>query len=577
MAFRPIPGAGRGPGLRRQLALLLALAVAPALLLAVAFGARSYALATDRADRQFLRAAAGEAREIREILVGARAALQVVAGALEGGGPGAEGCAAALSAAAAQDEVFALAFAADARGRLLCASDRTAASLGFRLEGELSALAESGGPRLDFVTLGDSETGARAAAALASLPLPAGGDGAPTGFLGLVAPLERLRGDGGEGPPVARDLPPLRHAVVDSAGMVMLEGASGGWGWLPAAEALRPALSEAARLVRATSTGGEDWVYAATPLWEGRAWRLSGAPRDALHAPALSRAAAPIAAPVLMLLLAVAMAYFGIDRLVVRHVVHLARLTRAYGRGRLSLRPSGLERAPAELAELGAEMGRMAGGLQQREEQLREAAETNRVLLREVHHRVKNNLQMIVSLLNLQARRAQRPEERGALDALRARVMAVAAVHGAIYAAERLDRAPLAALTRRVAEPPADLGGREGPELTLELEEIEETPERATPFALLVNEAVTNAVKYAATADGGRAQARVELAPRAEGGWRLRVENDVAGPVPEAAPDSVGARLMEGFARQIGGRLTRDTSGGRFRVTLEADAAGPGG
>jgi two-component sensor histidine kinase len=319
------------------------------------------------------------------------------------------------------------------------------------------------------------------------------------------------------------------------------------------------------------AAGGETWLYAVAPLWPGRAWMLVGAERDALYAGALRGAAAPIIAPFLMLPVAVAMAYFALNRLVVRHVVYLARLTRAYGAGRLRLRPRGLANAPRELAMLADDLARMAERLEDRQEALVRAAENNRFLLREVHHRVKNNLQMIVSLLNLQAGRARTDGEREGLDRIRARVMAVAAVHGAIYASDAMDRVPLDALIRRVAEAQGGMPAGAGrPRLSLDLDPVEDTPERATPLALLANEALTNAIKYAAAEDGNPPRIEVALRARPEGGYAFSVANDVTAEVDATDEGAVGARLIDGFARQIGASLQRRTLDGRFRLDLVA-------
>jgi HAMP domain-containing protein len=114
------------------------------------------------------------------------------------------------------------------------------------------------------------------------------------------------------------------------------------------------------------------------------------------------------------------------EALVMNWLTYLERLSRAYARGRYSLRPRRLQDAPAEFQALGQAVEEMASAVEHRDQALREALDEQTVLLREVHHRVKNNLQIVGSLLSLQAQRSDDPAAREALlDAL-VRVDAIA-------------------------------------------------------------------------------------------------------------------------------------------------------
>jgi two-component sensor histidine kinase len=114
------------------------------------------------------------------------------------------------------------------------------------------------------------------------------------------------------------------------------------------------------------------------------------------------------------------------EALVMNWLTYLERLSRAYARGRYSLRPRRLQEAPAEFRALGQAVEEMASAVEHRDQALRDALDEQTVLLREVHHRVKNNLQIVGSLLSLQVQRSVDPAARGALlDAL-VRVDAIA-------------------------------------------------------------------------------------------------------------------------------------------------------
>jgi two-component sensor histidine kinase len=216
----------------------------------------------------------------------------------------------------------------------------------------------------------------------------------------------------------------------------------------------------------------------------------------------------------------------------------------------------------------------MAERLQRRQDELREAAEANRALLLEVYHRVKNNLQMIASLLNLQSRRALNPIEREALERIQTRVYSLSLVHERLYHARNLDQAPLDSLVEAIARHLAE-SSREAeprrPVLNLDLDAIVASPDNATPVALFLNEAMTNAVKYAWRSEGRPA---IDVSLKAAGkGFVLSVANDAEETRPQGDHDwSLGLRLMRGFARQLRAAMRRERRDGRHVVTLDVSA-----
>src|SRR5690606_40276830 len=83
---------------------------------------------------------------------------------------------------------------------------------------------------------------------------------------------------------------------------------------------------------------------------------------------------------------------------------------------------------------------------------MRDALERQKNLILEIHHRVKNNLQMVTSLINIQLRRAKSADEREALRFLEDRVQSLAVVHQHLYGSEELDRIPMDELVRDICE-----------------------------------------------------------------------------------------------------------------------------
>jgi two-component sensor histidine kinase len=183
-------------------------------------------------------------------------------------------------------------------------------------------------------------------------------------------------------------------------------------------------------------------------------------------------------------------------------------------------------------------------------------------LLKEIHHRVKNNLQVVMSLLNSQAASLA---DKAALSAIREsqhRVQAMALIHQKLYQSEGLARIPMQAYIKELVAYLRDSYRLSQPvRFRLEVESIEIDVTQAVPLGLILNEAVTNACKYAFP--GGRAgTVNISLCrvPGVEpGAYQLRIEDDGVG-LPEgfdpARSRSLGMTLMHGFSRQLKGKLT---------------------
>lgn len=212
---------------------------------------------------------------------------------------------------------------------------------------------------------------------------------------------------------------------------------------------------------------------------------------------------------------------------------------------------------------------------------LERALEEKTVLLNEVHHRVKNNLQVVSSLLNMQARRAP-PEVKHALEESQARVTAMALIHQMLYEGHvfahvvlgpYLDR--LCALLRQ-----SHFGHRDKVELALSADEqpVSVDLQRAVPCGLLVNELVTNAIKHAFP--GGR-QGRIEVRLRrlADGRGEIVVADNGVGLPQGVAPGvtrSLGFQLIPALAEQLESVIDIDCSNGtRFTISFPISEGEP--
>lgn len=188
--------------------------------------------------------------------------------------------------------------------------------------------------------------------------------------------------------------------------------------------------------------------------------------------------------------------------------------------------------------------------LRQRAELLRR----NETLLAEVNHRTKNNLQLISSLIQLQQRRATHAETRSALLDISARISSVASVHEKLYRADEAEAVDAGVYIQGVI----DGAGATAPRVTfsLQAQPVPLTLDQATPLALIANEMITNALKYAYP--GGMAGAVEVSLTTAQGQVCLRVRDYGPG-LPEGFDHrkgrSLGMTIMRSLARQLAGTL----------------------
>lgn len=204
------------------------------------------------------------------------------------------------------------------------------------------------------------------------------------------------------------------------------------------------------------------------------------------------------------------------------------------------------------------------------EADLRRSLAEKEVLLREVHHRVKNNLQVVSSVLALQAHDVCDARALERFQESQDRIHALVFVHDLLYSSRnvgKIDLRPyLQLLAGRLRESYALHSGRV--ELELEVEELELDIDRAQVCGLIVSELVTNAFKHAfAARDGGRVRVACHLAP--DDSIVLEVRDDGRGFSPDRAQRAIGLELVETLAAQIHGELSVDgRRGTAYRIAF---------
>jgi two-component sensor histidine kinase len=195
------------------------------------------------------------------------------------------------------------------------------------------------------------------------------------------------------------------------------------------------------------------------------------------------------------------------------------------------------------------------------------------VLLQEVHHRVKNNLQLISSLINMQSRTLPDRASRNALAQCQTRIQAMALVHEKFYQSKDYSRVPFSDYARSLAGNVLLAMGASAENIVLDIavEGIVLAVDRAIPCGMILNELVTNAMKHG-FGDGRRGTISLRL-ERLDGGWiRLAVGDDGIGIPPGTdirSSGSLGMQLIFMLAEQLDGRIEWRTDGGTlFELTF---------
>jgi len=317
-------------------------------------------------------------------------------------------------------------------------------------------------------------------------------------------------------------------------------------------------------LVSAKDSSGHAWTYATAPL-VGRNIFVGFAMRESsLLGSTYVHVGADFLLPFLMIALTWIAIWVVTERQLTRWIVYLTRISAVYRTGRYSIRPS-LGGAPTELRLLGEALAEMASAIQERDRNLREAVTQKTLLVREVHHRVKNNLQIVMSLLSLQAGRLQDSASQEALRQARARINALALVHRILYEIEDQSTVDIKRLIADLTEQTHEGFGGDRRDIRVSVEAIARTAsgDIAVPLALFTVEALTNAFKHAFPPEQNGGTIRVRLEAVGEGQLRLSVEDDGMGFAGEEIDTSIGARLIKTFGQQIGGTAALSSQKGK--------------
>ncbi|TDH39010.1 hypothetical protein E2A64_07970 [Pseudohoeflea suaedae] len=196
------------------------------------------------------------------------------------------------------------------------------------------------------------------------------------------------------------------------------------------------------------------------------------------------------------------------------------------------------------------------------------ANERNAFLLREIHHRVKNNLQTVMSLIRLQ----KMPQDDK--DSLLGRIASMVAVHQEMYSTDRFENVEVAAYLRKLVEEISQAYGREV-DVAFSADPVHLSGDRAMQLGLLYNELISNAFKHA-WSEGSQAHLDISLTEDENGMAELIVADNGRGFVETGQKKNMGSRLIVAFVSQLGGEMeTVNDNGTKVIVRFPVEQPGP--
>ena len=386
-------------------------------------------------------------------------------------------------------------------------------------------------------------------------------DGALAGFIALSS----LRPEMDQTAPLDTQV-----ALVDAEGHVLSRTKTDAFAPLPGGWATR-ALSKGSFLYYGRDGQGAPRVFTITPLLGKDLFAVLSAPSPGLFSWARLNLLSSVLFPVVAFLATLLAVWVAADRVIVRWLHYVERVAAIYAKGRFTVRLLQADKAPPEIRELAETLDAMAEMIVARDASINESMDQKDALLREIHHRVKNNLQVITSLLSLQQRALTDPSAREAISDTRQRITAMALIYRALYQGTDLRRVELKGFLEELIAQliVADQDSTGSIRTELQADDLVIHPDKLAPLSLFAVEAISNAQKHAFAGRGGTL--RVMFRVNGEDAELEIADDGEGGESPRHATGGVGRTLMTAFARQLHGRtetFTNEWGGCTARLTF---------
>ena len=314
---------------------------------------------------------------------------------------------------------------------------------------------------------------------------------------------------------------------------------------------------------------GQERIFSVVPIIDDTVFTLGVWDTNSEVAQRVLGQIPPWIFPALMWSASLIVALFAVHRLVIRHVKRLSETMKDFAKDR-ALPKSQLATSPSvELADMENEFFAMAETILKDEAQLEDTVRDKNVLIKEVHHRVKNNLQLISSIMNMQRRRAASPETKQVLARLQDRVLSLATIHRDLYQSQSGGRVDAGRLVHEIVEKSVEIGEDADAEVIrkVEVDPILLYPDQAVPLSLLIAEASTNAIKYLGPDAKGEQWVDVSLKVNESQFCTVTFSNSATGDTLSEST-GLGAQLINAFTLQLGGQVETEKLADRYCMTL---------
>ncbi len=373
---------------------------------------------------------------------------------------------------------------------------------------------------------------------------------------------------------------PMALVTFNAQGEVLTAtgGLGGAVNYIPAAQPLASFVGTTAQSFLSMTQSGESRAFAVVPLVEGSLYVIGSWPANRLDNRLLEFDVPAFVFPLLMWAASLMVAWLAAESQVIRHVKSLRSSIVAFAGGNRKLVPLKLGKAAAELREVGEAYEKMTEAVLHDEAEMEDMLHQKEVLMREVHHRVKNNLQLIASILNLQLRSAKSPETKEAMRTVQERVLSLATVHRELYQTSGLVDVRADELFPQIIGHILKIGSAPGRRYRIDrkIDSLRLTPDQAVPLALFLTEAMANVMKHAPREANIPIDVSLRLQRAADGMAELEISNPIDSdtaeqpkrPVTLVSSDGFGSQLLNAFARQLEGQLVRSAEDDAFRLLL---------
>ncbi|MHA6263315.1 sensor histidine kinase [Arenibacterium sp. CAU 1754] len=322
------------------------------------------------------------------------------------------------------------------------------------------------------------------------------------------------------------------------------------------------------------NNAGDELIYTVVPIEDNQLYILGiWDARKAMQAQ-IGNVVSPTLFPALMWITSLLVVMLAIHRLVLRHIRFLRRQMLRFARDRTLPETSHADEMPNELRDVQSNFISMAYSIMQDEARLEDSIHEKNVLIREIHHRVKNNLQLISSIVNMHIRNTSDPETQSVLHRIQDRVLSLATIHRDLYQTNNAGLVNVGHLVSEIVQKSAEIGVETPGAVRMEtqIEDILLYPDQAVPMSLLASEVVTNAMKHARNAEGQTPWIKAEFLAGENRARIFRVSNSSTG-AEESGESGMGSKLINAFAIQLGAAIHVEKTDEQYTVTITFDAS----